>query len=552
MHTTTPLLAAGPAARGRTDARDLSPVLPLWAAVPVAAAGGVALDLASPPLGWWPLALVSVTLALATLIGRSIGGALLAGTVFGGAFYFTHLVWVGEFLGPVPWIALAGLETVLFGLGALPITLAYRWTARFRPQGPGQLVGVPLLVAGLWATREVAMGAWPYSGFPWARLGMTQVDGPLPQLASWTGVTGLSFLLAAVCAALLQWLRSGGIRFSRGLLPAATGLLLLVAVPQFPTTGAGTFTVGWVQGNGPAGYFDARNPGDMLAAQTAATEPLLRQPMDLLVWPEGSVDSDPLASPATAATLDRVVRDAGAPLLLNAATTRGADVFNTSLLWTGDRAQPQWHDKVNPVPFGEYVPDRWLYELLAPDLVSLIQREYTPGTNPPLVTVGDVGVGLAICFDVIYDTVIWDGARAGAQLYVFQTNNADFRGTDENMQQLAFARMRAIETGRTVVNVSTVGTSQVIAPDGTTIDTVDVNTAAGRVTTVPLRTGLTPAVMVGPWVTGILPLAAVMVLVALGVLHRRRMRGAAGEGDRRVRSSSGGRVGRVRGDRDAT
>ena len=70
------------------------------------------------------------------------------------------------------------------------------------------------------------------------------------------------FGFAAVCAALLQWLRSGGIRFSRGLLPAATGLLLLVAVPQFPTTGAGTFTVGWVQGNGPAGYFDARNPGE--------------------------------------------------------------------------------------------------------------------------------------------------------------------------------------------------------------------------------------------------------------------------------------------------
>ena len=99
--------------------------------------------------------------------------------------------------------------------------------------------------------------------------------------------------------------------------------------------------------------------------------------------------------------------------------------------------------KVNPVPFGEYVPDRWFYELIVPDLVGLIQREYTPGSNPPLVQVGDVGVGLAICFDVIYDAVIWDGARAGAEVFVFQTNNADFRGTDENLQQLAFARMRA-------------------------------------------------------------------------------------------------------------
>jgi apolipoprotein N-acyltransferase len=53
---------------------------------------------------------------------------------------------------------------------------------------------------------------------------------------------------------------------------------------------------------------------------------------------------------------------------------------------------------------------------------------------------------------------------------MFQTNNADFRGTDENLQQLAFARIRAVETGRAVVNLSTVGTSQVIGPDGRTID----------------------------------------------------------------------------------
>ena len=52
---------------------------------------------------------------------------------------------------------------------------------------------------------------------------------------------------------------------------------------------------------------------------------------------------------------------------------------------------------------------------------------------------------------------------------MFQTNNADFRGTDENLQQLAVARIRAVETGRTVVNVSTVGTSQIIRPDGSTL-----------------------------------------------------------------------------------
>ena len=521
----TPLLTPAPAAapEQETPRRTVAAwSLPVWAAVLASAAAGLLLDLASAPVGWWPLTFVSVTVALVALIGRSIGGALLAGTVFGAVFYTTHLVWVGEFLGPVPWLALAGLEAVLFGAGAVPITLAYRWTAHHWPRGLVQLLVVPPLIAVLWTAREVVMGAWPYSGFPWARLGMTQVGGPLAEVASWTSVTGLSLLIVVVCASVVQWIRAGAIRFMLGLHPAVSVAVLLVVTPQFPTAPAGEFRVGWVQGNGPTGYFDDKTPGDVLAAQTAATVPLYGQPMDLLAWPEGGVDSDPLADPATAATLDRIVRQADAPLLMNAATARGADVFNSSLLWTPEPDERQRHDKINPVPFGEYVPDRWLYEMIVPDLVGLIQREYTPGTLPPLVTVDDVGVGLAICFDVIYDQVIWDGARAGAQLYVFQTNNADFRGTAENLQQLAFARMRAIETGRAVVNISTTGTSQVIAPDGTTIASIPIDTAAAAITTVPLRTGLTPATILGPWISALIPLGAIGALTALGILHRIR------------------------------
>ena len=530
MRTPLPTPAPAAAPEQETPRRTAAAwSLPVWAAVLASAAAGLLLDLASAPVGWWPLTFVSVTVALVALIGRSIGGALLVGTVFGAVFYTTHLVWVGEFLGPVPWLALAGLEAVLFGAGAVPIALAYRWTARYPARGLVQLLAVPPLIGVLWTAREVVMGAWPYSGFPWARLGMTQVGGPLAEAVSWTSVTGLSLLIVILCASVVQWIRAGGIRFMLGLHPAVSVAALLVIAPQFPTAPAGEFRVGWVQGNGPTGYFDDKVPGDVLAAQTAATVPLYGQPMDLLAWPEGGVDADPLSDPAAAEALDRVVRSAGAPLLMNAATTRGDDVFNTSLLWTADPTGRQWHDKVNPVPFGEYVPDRWFYELIVPDLVGLIQREYTPGSNPPLVQVGDVGVGLAICFDVIYDAVIWDGARAGAEVFVFQTNNADFRGTDENLQQLAFARMRAIETGRAVVNVSTVGTSQVITPDGTTVDSIGVDTVDASITTVPLRTGLTPAVILGPWLTALIVLAAAGALTAAGFSHRARTRAAAAD-----------------------
>src|SRR6218665_3754174 len=157
--------------------------------------------------------------------------------------------------------------------------------------------------------------------------------------------------------------------------------------------------------------------------------------------------------------------------------------------------QPPNHRRT-PVPFAQYVPDRCFFRLLAPNLVALIQREYAPGTRPPVITIGTTTAGLAICFDVIYDSVVWDAARRGAELYLLQSNNADFRGTEENQQQSAIVRMRAIETGRSVVNVSTVGESQVYDSSGESVASIAANTAGALVTDVQLRRGLTPAVAV--------------------------------------------------------
>ena len=511
------------------DSRRPRALLPLWAAVLVAVAAGLILDLAYPSVGWWPLAFVGVGLSLVALIGRSAWGALLVGFVFGIAFYLVHIVWLNRYLGVIPWFALAGAATAYVALGSVLITLAYRWMPKAAPGRWTQLVLTPLLVAGLWTLRELVTGSWPYTGFPWARVGMSQSESPLAHITSWIGVTGLSFLMVAFTAGVIEWLRLRQWSDVRTAIPvAALGVILLIT-PQFPTTPAGTMTVGSVQGNGPSGYFDTRSPGDILNAQLSASTPLFGEDMDLLLWPEGGIDSDPLANETTAEVLDALAEAVDAPLLVNAATTRGELTYNTSILWEPGQGAVQYHDKSNPVPFGEYVPDRWFYEMIVPDLVGLIGREYTPGSNPPYVEVDGVGVGLAICFDVIYDDVIHDGARDGAQVYMFQTNNADFRDTDENLQQLAFARMRAIETGRAVVNISTVGTSQVIGPDGATIDSLPAAQAGSMLTEVPLRTGLTPSIVIGGALGTAIAILSVVGLIAAGVIAGRRR---ASEGGR--------------------
>lgn len=493
------------------------PLVPLWVAVLAAVVAGPVLDLAYPDVGWWPLSFVGVAFALTSLIGRSVWGALLVGFLFGVSFHLIHIEWITRYLGVVPWFALTGLESVLMAVGAVPIALAYRWMPRVFPSRWAQLIALPLLIGGLWTARELFMGAWPYTGFPWGRIGMSQSQSPLAHIVSWTGVAGLTFLMVAFTAAVIEWARVGRWRDVRTALPAMGMAVLLLIVPAFPTTPAGELRVGSVQGNGPSGYFDERSRNAVLNAQLAASAPLFDEDIDVLLWPEGGIDSDPLANEATASTLDALSRRVDAPLIVNAATSRGDDIFNTSMLWLAGEGAVQLHDKTHPVPMGEYVPDRWFYEMLAPDLIGLIQREYTPGTNPPFFDAGGIGVGLAICFDVIYDDVIWTSARGGVQVYMFQTNNADFRGTDENLQQLAFARMRAIETGRSVVNLSTVGTSQVIAPDGSMIDGLPADEAGHMLTSVPLRTGLTPASVIGPWVQVLLGWGSLALLIALGI-----------------------------------
>lgn len=502
--------------------------MPLWAAVIVAVVGGSIYDLGFPGVSWWPLAFVGIALALVSLIGRSTWGALLVGFAFGMAFYLQQVSWTALYLGPIPWLALSVLESAFVAGGAVLITLAYRWVPRASSKRWVRLLVLPALVAGLWCLREAVVGSFPYGGFPWGRAALSQSESPFAEVVSWAGSTGLGFVMLFLVAATIEWVRTGAWRDARTAIPIVAVALLAVLVPSWQTTDAGTLRVASVQGNGPAGYFDERTQGDVLASQLEATEPILDEPgIDVLLWPEGGSDIDPTRSDRVAGIFDDLSDQLGAPVLLNTVTVEGDDeqsarFFNTSMLWRSGEGAVATYDKRHPVPFGEYIPDRWFYDAIVPDLTGLVQRGYTPGTNPPVFDLGDAVAGLAICFDVIYDDLIWEGIDDGAQVFMFQTNNADFVGTDENEQQLAIARLRAIETGRSVVNISTVGTSQVIDPDGRTIDALPAYEQGAMVTDVALRDGRTPAVVLGGAVPLLIVGGAALGLVAAGVLAWRR------------------------------
>ncbi|WIB58683.1 apolipoprotein N-acyltransferase [Curtobacterium sp. MCLR17_007] len=497
--------------------------LPVRVALPLAVIGGVLFALSFPSPGWWFLAYPAVACLLLSTMGHGWRRAAWIGYLGGVALWVPAISWAGRYLGPVPWLALALFEAAMFALGSVAVALAYRWVARVVTSTAGRVWGLPAVIAALWTGREWFSGSWPYGGFAWGRVGLSQSDSPFAHLAAWVGVLGVSFVVVYCVAVVVSLGLVGGMQVRVRVATAALLVAAVLAVPAWPTATDGTIRIEAVQGNGPAGYFDRAAPGEVLQSQVAATD-VEATGVDLVVWPEASAEFDPRAQPVIAGALDRVVRSVDAPLVAGAITQTPSGVLhNTSFVWTADGWQSSY-DKKRPVPFGEYVPDRWFYSKLAPSLIGLLQRDYTPGTKPNVLSVAGVKAGIAICFDIVDDGLTRDMARGGAQVILAQTNNADFSGTDENLQQLEIARMRAIETGRSLVNISTVGASQVIDPSGRTIDRVPEYTATSMVTDVPLGTTTTPATVASGLIALVLSLGGLLVLLACAPWQRRRSR----------------------------
>jgi apolipoprotein N-acyltransferase len=130
--------------------------------------------------------------------------------------------------------------------------------------------------------------------------------------------------------------------------------------------------------------------------------------------------------------------------------------------------------------------------------------------------------GIDICFDITDDNVMRDSITSGAQILIAQTNNADFGHTDESVQQLAIARIRAMELGRTLVNDSTVGTTAIILPDGQTVAQLPTYAPGALVETVPLSTTITPATWLGEPIELLACLLGLAGLVVGMVLAPRR------------------------------
>lgn len=496
---------------------------------------GLALSLSFPEHNWWFLAPVSVAaLALATCGVRARFGALL-GLIAGLAGFLPTLSWSAAYLSSLPWVALSSAESLY--LAAMGGLVAMLQTGR-----DGQPPRIrPGVVAAGWMVQEYARSRTPYGGFPWARIAFSQADSPLGRYAVAAGAPGVTFAVALLGAllALVGYRMWAGAR--SGSLGAAAGailvpvLALLAPVATLPVTGRADIVS--VQGNVPEpgldfnaerrAVLDNHVRGTLSEATRRAQDGTA--PPDLVVWPENSSDIDPLLNADAAAAIQSAVSAIKAPVLVGTLSEQ-PQLQNVSQLYLpGGTAPAQSYAKRHPAPFAEYIPNRAFWRIFSSE-VDLLRRDFSPGDrigifHVPTTSAGTMSVGDLICFEVAYDDLTADLVAAGAQVIVVQTNNATFGFSAESAQQLAISRIRAIETGRTIVHVSTVGLSGFVTPDGAVHEQTQLFEPATRSRIVALVTGQTTAQTLGEWPERVALLAlAVTWIQALRTRPRTQLR----------------------------
>jgi apolipoprotein N-acyltransferase len=484
----------------------------------LALAGGALVALAMPPWGFWPLAIVGVMLFEVSLgDDPSRRQRFLVGYLFGAGWMYLGMGWMIQLTLP-GYIVAGSIYAVYHGVAAL-----------VAPTGRWRVIGRP----AAHALAEALRFSFPFGGVPLASLGISQVAGPFGGVARIGGVILITWVVLQLGFALAGPApRVPG--FARRFRPGASGapqgliafLLIVVVVglsfvaPTGTPTGE-TLRVAAVQGGGEQGTSALEVPSSLVTARhleatrTIADATGDDTDLDLVLWPENTVDVDSFETSQVLADVAAEAARLGAPVALGV-TEEAADgdrFVNAQVVVAPNGEVVDRYEKVRRVPFGEYVPLRSLLEALGAP-VDQIGRDAVAGTSPAVVELPDgTELAVVISWEVFFGGRAREGVKDGATAILNPTNGSSYTGTIVQTQQVASSRLRAIENGRWVVQAAPTGFTAVIDADGTVLQRTSISEQRVVFADVELRSGNT-------WYTslGDAPFICVLVVVLLGSL----------------------------------
>ena len=432
-----------------------------------------------PAVAW--IALVPLFIALSAWRGRPghASGqpalrAFLLGLTAGFIYFVGTLYWTGAVIrtfGEVP-LPAAVLAMFLLAIyqGFFPALMALLTSRLINRAGVAGILFAP----AAWVSTEFFRGV-VFGGFPWVPLGDSQVTVlPVAQLASLLGVYGVSALVAIINAAIAYAMLTRGLARAAALTSAA---IVLVATAAWGTariadgslTREGTpIRVGLIQGNiAQEDKWKAGEARRIFTTYIAMTRDAVRRGAEYVIWPESATpfmfEEDQVGETA----IRELARELHVPILFGSDQEEHGPtplLYNAAFLVTPEGRTAAVYRKIHLVPWGEFIPlKRYLY-FVSPIVDSF--TDFSPGTSMVMLPVNAHLTSTAICYEVIYPSLVRQAVQAGSELLTTITNDAWYGLSSAAYQHFALASMRAIEEGRYLARAANTGLSGIVDPYG--------------------------------------------------------------------------------------
>jgi len=395
------------------------------------------------------------------LLGWAAGTVFWFGVCYWIQYTLAYYGGVGNFVG---WLLLflfaivKGLHLAVFAL--LAGILMRRWWA------------VPAVPA-LWVAIEATHGSL---GFAWLALGNAGIEMGVPlRLAPITGVWGLSFVFMMMATALaLAFLRRPRLQLLWLLI-----LPFLAFLPPMPPALRGSETAVLLQPNvseteqwTPAGVHQEE---DELAALTRRSAALAgSHPPAISVWPEIPAPFYYYDDPYYRDLMDNLARSTHAYLLIGDVAHEGDHVFNSATVISPQGVPLSRYDKVNLVPFGEFVP--WPFGFA--NKISTEVGDFSPGSRIVVTPAGAHKIATFICYESVFPNFVRQFANRGAEVLYNISNDGWFGNSAARQQHLTIVRMRAAENRRWILRSTNDGITGAIDPAGRIRGTLPLYTQA--------------------------------------------------------------------------
>ena len=465
---------------------------------------GVFIGASMPPWGWWPLAPAGIALWIHLLGGRRRRSRVAVSWLVSLTWFGPSTLWMYQLTPP------GYVLGVLFGWGAMVAVIG-----AVCPADQRRIVVLPaMIVLFEWFHMHA-----PFGGVPLSLLAYSQTRAPLLAVARLGGGLLLTGAVAAVGAALYLV----AVKRPRPAL-AVLGVVAVVAIggATWPT-GIATRTVrlAGVQGGGPQDTRYTAAEATLVYQRHLEATRSITGPVDLVVWPENAINiTGTFADHPYRQELAREARRIGAPIMVGVVEDAGPKNFvNYVVVVNPDGSLTGRYDKVRRVPFGEYVPLRFLFDPIAG--AELPARDQIPGRGTAMVPTSAGPMAVVVSWEVFFGRRVREGVRAGGQVVLNPTNGSSYWLTQVQTQQVAASQLRAVESGSWLMQVSPTGFSAFVSPDGTVSQRTSVSERAIIQRTVPRLTATTPAQALGDVPALVLAVGALAWMVLDGRRRRR-------------------------------